>query len=98
MSFETLNVELRGLSMRMTLRKGDVVVHTSWWRRWRKREEWAVVKNVTIDNKWPLANVFWVTTDEELTNYQLGKCDVVNDPERWPDEVCAVVARLKLSE
>lgn len=96
MSFETLGIKLRGLSLMMTSGHCTVLLRTSWWRRLRKKEQWAIAWRLPGSDQ---AKMFFIDDlKTPLSLFLVGKCVVVEDPDQWPDEVCATVAKMRLSE
>jgi hypothetical protein len=77
----------------LSLSDGDVVVRTSWWRRWRGTEEWGIVRKRLHPR--PRTSAYVVGPSGDIMRLQGTK--VCNDPERWPDDVCAAVAKYRMT-
>lgn len=76
----------------ITLRDGDVLAARSWWRRLLKKEQWAIAHRAS-DDEWAIIRSL---NGEKLKRF--GHMDRCSDPDLWPDEVCAEVARLRLTQ
>jgi hypothetical protein len=70
--------------------EGEVFVLglTSWWRRWFKQEVWAIA--FKKDGK------LFVRSPTGDRVQRFGHMHVVDDPDKWPDDVCAAVAKWTL--
>ena len=96
MSFDTLATELRGLTLMLREEHCTVLLRTSWWRRLRKKEQWAIALREPSGAQ---AEMYFIDDlKTPLSTFVVGECVVVEDPDKWPDEVCATVARVQLSE
>lgn len=85
---------VRAFSIAISLQHGDVVVLTSWWRRWLKKEKWGIAKR---EPHAAFAAVY-DTQGKRVTANDLGRMDFAKDPDLWPDDVCAAVMVMKLGE
>jgi hypothetical protein len=85
-----LTTHVNELMLSIKTRDGDVFVLglTSWWRRWLNMQVWAVAVKKGDE-------LFVSSPDGECID-RFGHMRVIDDPDKWPDVVCAAVAKWRL--
>lgn len=82
----------RALILSLYSQHGEVFVRTSWWRRWLHKEEWVIAQRPEHFT----ASFLDVKTG--LKAKRIGDLRKVTDPDLWPDEVCTLVMKMKLTQ